>query len=470
MLAEKTGGRMIPEHINFRYVLFLAATAATGGLLFGFDVAIITGAGPFLLKHFGLDDLSLGIAFSSLLFGCVIGSGIAGRVTDRYGRRRVLLWVAALFALTSIGTALAWNFPVFLLARFLGGIAVGAVSLVSPLYVSEISPAPVRGRMGALYQMSIVTGILASFCINYLLRDAGADNWRWMFLTGVIPSVVFFGLLTLAPETPRFLMMRGARAAALDILERIGGRANAEASLREIAASLQVSRGQWRDLLRPGIRRAVMVGFALAILVHFSGINTVIDYSPAIFQSAGLQLDAALLSTFVVGLTNFTFTIVSFWTIDRFGRRPLYIIGSLGMALALAALCASVLMGRFHGPVVLLFILGYLVCFCSCIGPVFWTLLPEIYPNSIRGTALIVPVLTQWVANAIVVLLFPLALHRLGQVATFGVLALISLAQAIFAWAFVPETKNRPLEEIEVYWAKTAAPKDSLHGQGHYQR
>jgi MFS transporter, SP family, arabinose:H+ symporter len=461
---------MIPVDVNFRYVLFLAATAATGGLLFGFDIAIISGAGPFLLRHFGLNDLSLGVAFSSLLFGCVIGAGIAGRITDRYGRRRVLLWVAALFALTSVATSLAWNFPVFLLARFLGGIAVGAVSLVSPLYVSEISPAPVRGRMGALYQMSIVTGILASFCINYLLRDAGADNWRWMFLTGVIPSIVFFALLLLAPETPRFLMMTGAREAAFDILQRIGGQASAHTSLKEIAGSLEVSRGHWRDLLRPQLRRAVLVGFWLAILVHFSGINTVIDYSPAIFQSAGLQLDAALLSTFVVGLTNFTFTLVSFWTIDRFGRRPLYIIGSFGMALALAALCLSVVMGRFHGPLVLIFILSYLVCFCSCIGPVFWTLLPEIYPNNIRGTAMVVPVLTQWVANAIVVLLFPLALHRLGQVATFGLLALISLAQALFAWAFVPETKNRPLEEIELYWTKTAAQKDTPYGQGHYQR
>jgi MFS transporter, SP family, arabinose:H+ symporter len=449
---------MIPDHINFRYVLFLATTAATGGLLFGFDIAIITGAGPFLLKHFGLDDLSLGVAFSSLLFGCVIGSALAGRITDRYGRRRVLLWVATLFAVTSLATSLAWNFPVFLLARFLGGVAVGAVSLLSPLYVSEVSPAAVRGRMCALYQMSIVTGILASYCINYLLRDAGEDNWRWMFLTGVIPSVVFLLLLWRSPETPRFLVMRGARSAALEILQRIGGRLDAETSLREIAASLEVRRGHWRDLLRPGIRRAVVIGFWLAILVHFSGINTVIDYSPAIFQSAGWTLDAALLSTFVVGLTNFAFTAVSFWTIDRFGRRPLYIIGSLGMGLALAALCATVIAGRFHGTLVLLLILGYLVCFCSCIGPVFWTLLPEIYPNNIRGTAMIVPVLTQWVANAIVVLLFPLALHRMGQVATFGLLALVCLAQALFAWLLVPETRNRPLEEIEVYWAEAAKP------------
>lgn len=445
--------------INLRYVLFLAATAATGGLLFGFDIAIISGAGPFLVRHFGLDDLSLGLAFSALLFGCVIGSAVAGRITDRYGRQRILLWVAVLFALTSAATGLAWSFHSFLAARFLGGLAVGAVSLVSPMYVSEISPPTLRGRMGTLYQMSIVTGILVSYCINYLLRDLGPDNWRWMFLTGVIPSMVFLGLLLRAPETPRFLVMCGRRDEAFAILERMGGRASAEFAMAEITASLRIQRRAWRDLLQPGIRRAVMVGFWLAILIHFSGINTVIDYAPAIFQSAGWQLDAALLSTFVVGLTNFLFTAVSFWTIDRYGRRPLYIAGSLGMAVTLVALTTAVVMGQFHGALVLVLILAYLICFCSCIGPVFWTLVPEIFPNNIRGTAMIVPVLTQWVANAIVVLLFPAALHRLGQAATFGFLAAVSLAQALFTWRYVPETKNRPLEEIEEFWTKVPLSK-----------
>jgi SP family arabinose:H+ symporter-like MFS transporter len=445
--------------INLRYVLFLAATAAIGGLLFGFDIAIISGAGPFLIRHFGLGDLGLGLAFSSLLFGCVIGSAVAGRITDRYGRRRILLWVAVLFALTSAATGLAWSFHSFLAARFLGGLAVGAVSLVSPMYVSEISPPTLRGRMGTLYQMSIVTGILASYCINYLLRDLGPDNWRWMFMTGVIPSAIFLGLLLLAPETPRFLVMSGRADAARTILERIGGRASAEFALGEITASLRTRRGAWRDLLQPGIRRALLVGFWLAILIHFSGINTVIDYAPAIFQSAGWQLDAALLSTFVVGLTNFAFTAVSFWTIDRYGRRPLYIVGSLGMALTLLALTIAVLLGQFHGMLVLVLILAYLICFCSCIGPVFWTLVPEIFPNNIRGTAMIVPVLTQWVANAIVVLLFPAALHRLGQATTFGILAAVSLAQALFTMRYVPETKNRPLEEIEEFWTRVPLSK-----------
>jgi len=448
--------------MNLRYVLFLACTAATGGLLFGFDVAIISGAGPFLARHFELGDLGLGVAFSSLLFGCAIGSAIAGRLSDRHGRRFVLLWIAVLFALTSIVTALAWDFPSFLAARFIGGLAVGGVSLVAPMYISEVAPAPVRGRLGALYQMSIVTGILVSYCINYLLHDIGPDNWRWMFGTGVLPSVIFFALLLRAPETPRFLFMAGRHDEARAVMHRLGDSEYEVASAASAPSLTSPASGgglgwwrSWREMFQPGVRRAVFVGFWLAILVHFSGINTVIDYAPAIFLSAGWQLDAALLSTFVVGLTNFLFTLVAFWTIDRYGRRPLYIAGSLGMAVMLAALTIAVLLGHFRGPLVLILILGYLICFCSCIGPVFWTLMPEILPTRIRGTAMIVPVLTQWVANAVVVLLFPAALHQLGQAPTFAILGAFSLAQALFTWKFVPETKNRTLEEIEEHWAKT---------------
>jgi MFS transporter, SP family, arabinose:H+ symporter len=443
------GGRLV-------YVWFLAATAATGGLLFGFDIAIISGAGPFLKQHFHMGDWGLGSAFSALLWGCALGSVAAGYLADRIGRRRLLLLVAALFALTSVETALAWSVGSLLLARFLGGLAVGAVSLVSPMYISEVAPPAMRGRLGVLYQMSIVTGILVSYCINYALRAAGPENWRWMFASGVVPSLLFLILLTTAPETPRYLLMRGARAAARAILERVGS-LDAGRALEEISQSLAAPQGGWRDLLQPGIRRAVWVGFALAILVHFSGINTVIDYAPTIFQSAGWQLDAALLSTFVIGVTNFLFTIVSFWTIDRFGRRPLYILGSLGMAASLALLTLAARRGHFEGALVLVLILAYLVCFCSCIGPAFWTLLPEIYPNRVRGAAMVVPVLTQWVANATVVQVFPAALHRIGPTGTFGLLAGVSLVQALFAWRSLPETKGRSLEEIEQFWLSARA-------------
>ena len=451
------------ETFNSRYVLFLAATAALGGLLFGFDIAIIAGAGPFLIRAFSLSDMGLGWAFSSLLFGCVLGSFIAGRFTGRYGRKKPLLLVGVLFAVTSIATASSTGFVSFVIARFLGGIAVGAVSLLSPMYAAEVSPPSVRGRVGTLYQMSIIVGILVSYAINYLLRNTGANNWRWMFLSGVVPSAVFLLFISIAPESPRFLAMTGKVREAFLLFERIGGTRSAQVQISEIAANMRNEAQSWRGLLRPGVRRALLVSAGLAILIHVSGINTVIDYAPSIFQSAGWKVDSALASTFLVGVTEFVFTIASFWMIDRFGRKPLYMVGSAGMSLSLLMLLLAVLAGRFHGVVVLALILTYLAFFASCIGPVFWTLVPEIFPNDVRGMAMTVPVLTQWVANAIVVLLFPFAFHVIGKSFTFGFLALMALAQGFFTWRMVPETRNKPLEEIEEHWnaSQRVAPVES---------
>ncbi len=444
------------EALNLRYVSFLGCTAALGGLLFGFDIAIITGAGPFLTQRFGLSDLSLGLAFSALLFGCVFGSFLAGRFTDRYGRKRMLVWVALLFAATSIATALAPSFALFVCARFLGGLAVGGVSLLSPMYVAEVSPASIRGRMCTLYQLSIIIGILISYGINYLLRDAGPHNWRWMFLTGVGPSMVFLVLISFAPETPRFLVQLGRTQQAFAIFERIGGIENAKAEIQAITGALHHERQSWNALFRPGVRRALAISAVLAVLIHFSGVNTIVDYAPAIFQSAGAKIDSALLATFLVGVTEFLFTLVALWIIDRYGRKPLYIVGSSGMAVTLAGLLIAAATGSFHGGLVLFLILAYLAFFAACVGPVFWTLVPEIFPNDVRGLAMTVPVLLQWVANAVVVFVFPFALHRIGKVATFGFLAVMALAQAMFTWFFVPETKNKSLEDIELFWTEHA--------------
>jgi sugar porter (SP) family MFS transporter len=448
----------LPGFINYRYIAFLACTAALGGLLFGFDIAIITGAGPFLLRAFALGDLGLGWAFSSLLFGCVLGSFIAGRLTDRYGRRPLLIWVAVLFALTSMGTAAAGAFTTFVIARFLGGLAVGAVSLLSPMYISEVSPPSIRGRLGAMYQMSIVLGIIVSYGINYLLRNTGPGNWRWMFLTGVVPSAIFLVFVLLAPESPRFLALAGKREDAFRVLERIAGTATARTQLDQIIATAHSGEKNWKGRMRPGVRRALVVSAFLAVLIHVSGINTIIDYAPAIFQSAGWKIDAALASTFLVGITELLFTIASLWMIDRFGRKPLYVGGSMGMAICLALLVVAVMAGRFQGALVLALILGYLAFFCACIGPVFWTLVPEIFPNDVRGAAMTFPVLIQWVANALVVLLFPYAFHVIGKSFTFGFLALMCLCQGLFTWFWVPETKNKGLEEIESHWLSGRLP------------
>jgi len=267
-------------------------------------------------------------------------------------------------------------------------------------------------------------------------------------------------LVLRAPETPRYLIKAGRPAEALEILTRIGGAESAALSSAEITASLTGRRTPWAELNRPGIRRALAVSFVLAILVQASGVNAIVDYAPRIFQSAGWKIDAALLSTFVMGIASFLFTLGAFPIIDRFGRKPCYIVGSLGMTAALAGLAAVAHTGQFTGPRVLVLILVFLVFFTPCIGPVFWTLMPEIFPNRVRGEAMTVPVLTQWLANALVVNLFPFAVAKMGNAATFGFLAAMALTQALFTWRFLPETKGKTLEEIEGFWEGRLKPKN----------
>jgi SP family arabinose:H+ symporter-like MFS transporter len=442
------------EKINGPFVLLLSVIGALGGLMFGFDIAIITGAGPFIEKQFQLDPVELGVAFSALLFGCVIGSALAGMLADRFGRRPVMIVVAIVFAATSIATGLADSFVDFNIARFIGGIAVGAVSLVAPMYVAEVAPASLRGRMGALYQLAIVIGILVSYFINYALRNGGPDSWRHMFYTGAVPAVLYLILMCIAPETPRHLVRKGETQKARALLVHTIGEEAANAETNDIEVSLSRGQPKIADFLKPNVRTPLIIGFFLAILIHFSGVNTVIDYAPLIFKSAGFNIDAALLSTFVVGIANLVFTLISFWIIDRIGRRPVYIFGSIGMGLTLVALVAAVVTGHFTGMVVLVLLVAYLMFFASCIGPVFWTLVPEIFPNHVRSGAMIVPVLVQWFANGVVVFIFPSLFAGFGQAITFGLLAAACLLQAFFAYLFVPETKGRSLEEIALQWER----------------
>lgn len=310
--------------------------------------------------------------------------------------------------------------------------------------------------MGALYQLAIVVGILVSYSVNYLLRDLGPWNWRWMFLSGAIPSVFFWIILYKAPDSPRYLVKAGREAEARAVLVRWLSPAEAETELSQVRESVAHRSSGWGELRRPALRRPLVVGFTLAILVHVSGINTVIDYAPQIIQSAGWPVDVALFSTFGIGVTNLLFTLVSFRVIDRHGRKPPYILGSLGMTSALLGLMAAAASRHFTGGLVLSLILIYIAFFASCIGPVFWTLVPEIFPNRVRGEAMTVPVLTQWVANAVVVLLFPLAFQQAGKVLTFGFLAAMALLQAWFTWRCVPETRGRSLEQIEGLWEPKA--------------
>lgn len=438
--------------INMGQLLLYSIVAALGGLLFGFDIAIITGAGPFITEAFQLDSIQEGWAYSSLLFGCILGAAVAGRMTDKWGRKQILIWVAVLFALTSVWSAMVDNLTMLVLARIAGGLAVGAASTVAPMYISEVSPAKYRGSLVSMYQLFIMTGILISYIINYLLHDIGENNWRWMFASGTVPSILFLIMLFFVSETPRFLYLKGKKKEALAVLERIGGKQLAAEEMEEIRKSMTGSSASFSMLLDPKLRKVLWVGFGLAVFVQLSGINTIIDYAPKIFATAGWKLDTGLFATFGLGLVNFAATWVSILIVDRFGRRPLYIIGSAGMTIALLGLTIAGIIGQFSGLTVLLLIILFLIFFSSCVGPVFWTYMSEIFPNRIRGTAISVPVFTQWVFNALIVLMFPFMLNQLSVSFSFGILAVFSFGQLLFTIKYMKETKGKSLEEIEGMW------------------
>jgi len=439
---------------NSLYLYFICFIATMGGLMFGFDVAIISGAVPFIQPYFGWNELQLGWGVSSLLVGAIIGAFGSGVLSDMYGRKSVLIVVALFFAVSCAFTALATSSVVFVVSRVFGGLAVGAASVLSPMYVAEVAPPKNRGMLVAIYQLAIVMGILCSFLINYGLHDID-NNWRWMFATGVIPSVLFFVGLFFIPESPRWLYKAGREKESLKVLTRIGGESLAKAEILEISKSLKgdVSSVSLGELLKPSSRKVMLIGFVLAVFVQISGINTIVDYAPKILLAAGVEINNALLQTSLVGLINFIFTFIAILFIDKVGRRSLYLIGSMGMVVTLVMLAISFYL-KMEGIFTLICILLFIAFFASCIGPVFWTLVSEIFPNRIRGKALAFASFTQWIFNFLVVLLFPHFLASFGGAKTFLFLALMSLLQWLFTYFYVPETKGKSLEEIEQIWNK----------------
>lgn len=422
--------------------------------MFGFDIAIISGAVPFIQPYFGWNELQLGWGVSSLLVGAIIGAFGSGVLSDKYGRKSVLIFVALFFAVSCTFTALATSSVIFISARLFGGLAVGAASVLSPMYVAEVAPAKSRGMLVAIYQLAIVLGILCSYTINYWLHDID-NNWRWMFATGIVPSVLFFVGLFFIPESPRWLFRAGRRTEALKVLTRIGGESLANVEILGIAESLKGNSNSvsLNELFRPSSRKVILVGFFLAILVQISGINTIVDYAPKILLAAGVEINNALLQTSLVGFINFVFTFVAIVFIDKIGRRYLYLIGSMGMVVTLLMLAVSFYF-KMEGIFTLICILMFIAFFASCIGPVFWTLVSEIFPNRIRGKAVAFASFTQWIFNFLVVLLFPHFLASFGGAKTFLFLAVMSLLQWLFTYLYVPETKGKSLEEIENLWNK----------------
>ena len=436
------------------YLWFISLVATIGGLMFGFDMGIISGAIPFIQPYFGWTELQLGWGVSSILVGAIVGAFGTGSLTERYGRKRLLISVALFFAVSCAGMALAKSQAFFISFRVLGGLAVGAVSVLSPMYVAEVAPPKIRGTLITIYQLAITLGILISYLINYALHDV-ENNWRWMFATGLIPSIIFFVGLFFIPESPRWLVKAGFKEQARIVLERIGGAALATSEISEIEKSLKnAGNGSaLRMLFSPRYRKVLILGLLLAVFVQISGINTVIDYAPKILLAAGLEIRNALLQTSLIGLVNFAFTFIAVWLIDRLGRRTFYIIGSSGMAVTLLMLAAA-----FHFELNPIFtticIMLFIAFFASCIGPAFWTLVAEMFPNRIRGQAVALTTFIQWVFTFLVVLLFPYVLDALGGSVTFLFLAAMSFIQLLIAWFFIKETKGKSLEEIEGLWSK----------------
>jgi sugar porter (SP) family MFS transporter len=463
----------IPDAISgvpsFRlgYVWLISVVAAMGGLLFGYDWVVIGGAKPFFEPFFGLETEQLrGWANSCALVGCLVGAVFTGALSDAFGRKRLLIISAIVFAASSILTGWASNFSQFVAWRIAGGVAIGMASALSPMYIAEIAPASLRGRLVAVNQLTIVIGILAAQVVNWLLaepvpdaataafiRDSwnGQEGWRWMFTAVAIPATIFFIGALCVPESPRWLVKNNRADQGETILTKIGGERYAKievANIKQTLSAEEIRKVHFSDLLRPGVKRILLIGVILAVLQQWSGINVIFNYAEEIFSQAGYGVSSILFNIVITGIVNLVFTLVAIRTVDRFGRRALMLTGCAGIALFHTLIGISY---RFHltGPVVVLFVLATIASYAFSLAPVTWVLISEIFPNRIRGAAVSVAVSALWVACFLLTFTFPLLNAMLGPAQTFWVYAAICAAGFVFILRYVPETKGKTLEAIE---------------------
>ncbi len=440
--------------VSPRYAYLIAAVAALSGLLFGFDTAVINGALIFLRAELGLTTRGTETATSALLVGCALGAAAAGWLTDRLGRRRILVVSALLFAASSVGAAVPRTLAEFVAARLAGGLAIGVASVLAPLYIAEISPRAIRGRLVSLNQMAIVSGILLAYFVNWLLSFAGSSSWRWMFASAAVPSVAFFVALLFVPESPRFLVEQGRTVDALAVLTRVNGVDQAALEFEEIRDTIAEEAGTLRELFAARLRKPLGIAVFLAVFQQITGINTVIYYGALIFkEQVGGQSDSAAIGANVaVGTINFLMTIVALWVIDRLGRRPLMMIASGGMA---AALLVLGLLFRLQPPPALLIlgvILLYTASFSVGLGPGVWIVISELFPTRIRGRAMSIATLCLWLACILITATFLSLVEAVGSSGAFWIYAATSVVNFLFIWRLMPETKGRSLEEIERSW------------------
>ncbi len=451
---------------DYTYIWTISIVAALGGLLFGYDWVVIGGAKPFFERHFQLNsEFARGWANSCALIGCLVGAVVAGALSDMFGRKRLLIISAFLFMATSIGNGLAPNFTTFIIWRMLGGVAIGLASNLSPMYIAEVAPAQMRGRLVAINQLTIVIGILLAQFINWsLVRNLpqgatdefirgswyGQAGWRWMFALTAVPSLLFFAGMFMVPESPRWLAKNGRHTRARTVLGRIGGDDYAAVALADIEATLvnEFEKVDFRELLDPRMKRVLLLGVTLAVLQQWCGINVIFNYAEEVFRAAGYDISDVLKNIAWTGSANLLFTFVALGLVDRGGRRPLMLFGAAGLAVIYTAM-GICYRGEVKGWPMLVLVLAAIGCYAMSLAPVTWVVISEIFPNRIRGAAMSVAVSSLWIACFILTYTFPLLNKGLGPAGTFWLYASICVIGFAFIFFRLPETKGKTLEDIE---------------------
>lgn len=444
------------KSFNKRYVFGISLIASLGGLMFGFDLGAITGVIPFIKLQFQLDGFTLGWVVAIFELGCMCGTFVIAWLADKFGRKKSLILTAIWLIITTLGVSLSPTSFTLALWRFFQGVAVGATSVLSPMYIAEISPAKMRGKLVSVNQLSIILGILlATYASYYFGNPDYLESWRLIFGSALIPSIIFLLALFLIPETPRWLVKTQANDKAVRVLRKIGDDNFAGNALSEIEASLQENKreGSYRELLSMNIFPILLVGFGLAVLQQFCGANNITAYMQVIFEKANISFKSGLFNAVFVMLIFFIFTIVAIILVDKIGRKKLMLIGTALMALFLFLLAWSFNSQEVDGRLVLIFIIGYIATFASTLGPVVWVLLSEIFPTYIRSKALSLSSAVLWLATFVVVLVSP-SLLKLSPIINFIIFGCFNIFGFFFVWRYVPETKGKSLEELEIILTK----------------
>src|SRR5687768_2762983 len=437
---------------NFGYIVLISLISALGGYLFGFDFAVISGALPFLKTQFGLNAYWEGFTTGSLALGCIAGCLLAGRVSQQYGRKPALLLAGFIFIFSSLAMAFAPNLTFFISARFAAGISVGMASMLSPMYIAEVSPPLIRGRMVSIYQLTIVIGILMTNLVNYSLRNYGDDAWRWMFGLGAVPAGIFTAGVLFLPESPRWLVQTGRSEKAKRALASLGDHQYASETFNSINSSVSSeTKVKSFSIFKKSYLPALIAGIGLAVFQQFCGINVVFNYTTTIFESIGFNKDDQLLQTIFIGAVNLVFTFLAMSLVDRVGRKPLLLTGSIGLAVLYVAIASAL---EVQSPFASYLLLAAIAMYATTLAPVIWIVISEMFPNKIRAAATSVAVICLWAAYFILTFTFPILVLWMGGIAeTFYVYAGICIIGAVFIWFKTRETTGKTLEQMDTMFA-----------------